>query len=291
MSSTSATLLDSSTEYKVSGKARRFFLTLNQPEHYDKIREYLTGMKAFKYMFSCKEKAPTTGHAHIHIYVIFSSARKLSVRALPGAHLDVCNGSHAQCVDYIRKEALEGSIIEELGTEPRQGSLSRYTVGELRKITDPTDLPSHYLKQWRESKAFNVALTKAECYKPKVDVLYFVGPSAAGKSKAVYDHLADDEKFDRVKHVNGFWINVSQDPSVTTAWYDDFRDSDMKPSEFINFIDYYANPMNLKGGYVLNHYTKIFITSVQHPSDLYAGMRLEEPRKQWMRRMEIIEME
>lgn len=285
--STSLTEPDSSVEYKVSGKARRFQLTLNQPENYDSVRSYLTSLKVFRYLISCKEEAPTTGHKHIHIYVVFTDSRKLSVQALRGAHVEVCHGSHQQNKDYI----LKGTIIEELGKEPRQGALSRYTVGELRKITDPNDLPSHYLKQWRESKAFNVALTKAECYKPKVDVLYFVGPSAAGKSKAVYDHLAEDEKFDRVKHVNGFWINVSQDPSVTTAWYDDFRDSDMKPSEFINFIDYYANPMNMKGGYVLNHYTKIFITSVQHPSDLYAGMRLEEPRKQWMRRMEIIEME
>ena len=65
----------------------------------------------------------------------------------------------------------------------------------------------------------------------------------------------------------------------------------MKPQEFINFVDYNTHPMNIKNGEIRNTYTHIIITSVQHPKYLWPGAReVEEPRKQWLRRMQIIDM-
>ena len=50
------------------------------------------------------------------------------------------------------------------------------------------------------------------------------------------------------------------------ALYDDFRDSHMKPSEFINFIDYNVHGLNIKNGEIQNNYKYIIITSVQDPA-------------------------
>ena len=77
------------------------------------------------------------------------------------------------------------------------------------------------------------------------------------------------------------------------ALYDDFRDSHMKVSEFINFIDYNPHHLNIKGDNQKNTYEYILITSVQNPEYLYENLqnRDSEPKKQWMRRLEIIHLE
>lgn len=272
----------------LSYQARRFQLTLNKVEHYEDVKDYLTSRKSFKYLLSCKERAPSTDHEHIHIFVCFNNAVRLSQTKIKKAHIEVCRGSNKQNIDYIRKG---GDIIDELGDVPAQGVSSNETVGEIMKTEDPTLLPARLFKTWRDISLWNQGMTKYKLYKPGVKVFYIWGESGAGKTKYVYDHIKDDEPLDRVKYANGFWTGVSYDESVRTAWYDDFRSSDMKPSEFINFIDYYANNMNVKGGHVLNHYDTIYITSIFDPDTIFQGSYSEEQRRQWIRRMEIIHIE
>ena len=96
-----------------SGKA--FQLTLNQVECFDELRAYLLGFKRLNYMIACKEKAPSTGHEHIHVYVQFMDSTKLAISKLCGAHLEKCRGSAQQNIAYIKKD---GDVIYEHG-EPR----------------------------------------------------------------------------------------------------------------------------------------------------------------------------
>ena len=91
-----------------------------------------------------------------------------------------------------------------------------------------------------------------------------------------------------IKYENGFYAGVGS--GTGCAIYDDFRDSHMKASEFINLIDYNIHTMNVKGGFKQNRYELLIITSVQNPERLYKNME-QEPRKQWMRRLEIIHLE
>lgn len=265
--------------------ARRFQITLNEPDKYQTILNWVTHHTTFKYLISCKEKAPTTEHEHIHIYVCFKNIFRFPCPNPWGAHVEICRGSNKSNIDYIKKD---GNILDELGDIPCQGA--KYSFDDLRNLETPNDLPVHLFKTWTYVKQFNQAMTRNMIYKPGIVVHYIWGDSGTGKTKKVFD-MVGDEQFDRVKFVNNFWTGVSMDNSVKIAWYDDFRDSDMKPSEFINFIDYYCNNMNIKGSHVLNHYTTIFITSVQSPEDLYKNMTLEEPRKQWLRRLHVIHLE
>ena len=95
-------------------------------------------------------------------------------------------------------------------------------------------------------------------------------------------------KFNMLKYENGFWHGIG---NSEIALYDDFRDTHMKPTELINFIDYYIHPMNIKGGSRKNEYKEIYITSIQDPEKIYNNMP-EEYKKQWLRRMkEIIHFE
>lgn len=54
------------------------------------------------------EVAPTTGHRHVHIYLIL--ARKLRINQVSDLfmsmrpHIDLCKGTHQQCRDYVTKD-------------------------------------------------------------------------------------------------------------------------------------------------------------------------------------------
>lgn len=267
-------------------KARRFQLTLNEVEKYPILFEYLTSLNTLKYLLSCEEEAPTTGHKHIHIFVAFSNLIRLSIKKCCGAHIEKCLGSVQQNIDYIKKD---GKILDEVGEVPRERGGS-HTVSQLASIENPDDIEWREYNTWkkiRDEKANDIKIT--DWYKPDIKVTYIWGDSGVGKSKYARDKCIEEgiDTVNVVKHSGDFWIGVG---NAKCAIYDDFRPSDMKPSEFINFIDYNKHTLNIKGGSKQNEYTRIFITSVIDPQYMYSGMISDEPRKQWMRRMEIIHL-
>ena len=83
-------------------KARDWQLTLNEIDRYEELKGYITGLKSNNYFIACKEKAPTTGHEHIHIYAQFTSGISLSLKKTCGAHIEKCRGTPQQNVEcYI----------------------------------------------------------------------------------------------------------------------------------------------------------------------------------------------
>lgn len=268
-------------------KAKRWQLTLNDCGRYEELIEYLIGLKSMKYLISCKEKAPTTGHEHIHIYICFSGSISLSVKKLCGAHIEACRGTHKANIDYIRKD---GDILDEIGEEPRERGGS-HTVKELKAINDPDELDYKEYNTWNKIHEKEAANIDIEELAKKVRVYYIQGPPGIGKTermKSIVRELKSQygSKINMLKYENGFWIGVG---SAKIAVYDDFRDSHMKASEFINFIDYNKHYMNIKGGTKLNDYELIIITSIQKLNEIYRNFP-EEGRNQWTRRMELINM-
>lgn len=267
-------------------KARAFQFTLNQVGKYYELLEDLTNLKTMDYLISCEEEAPTTGHKHIHIYAHFRDKYRLSKKIMShGAHIEICKGSPKQNIEYIRKD---GKILDEIGEVPHQGAR---TVKELKEIDNPDELNWNEYNTWKKLKSEEANEIKiTDWYKPDIKVTYIWGDSGVGKSKYAKDKCIEEgiDTVNVVKHNGDFWIGVG---NAKCAIYDDFRPSDMKPSEFINFIDYNKHTLNIKGGSRQNEYTRIFITSVIDPQYMYSGMVSDEPRKQWMRRMEIIHLE
>lgn len=102
-----------------------------------------------------------------------------------------------------------------------------------------------------------------------VKVYFITGQSGVGKSKWVHDKMVElgIEEFEEIKYSNGFWNGIAE--GTGCAVYDDFRDSHLPASEFINLIDYNVHNMNVKGAAKKNRYTTIFITSIQDPEQLY----------------------
>lgn len=264
---------------------RHFQLTLNEVSKYDALKSYLTGLKNNNYFISCLECAPSTGHNHIHIYVQFDRCIQLGVSKCQGAHIEVCRGSPQQNVEYIKKD---GNILDEIGTLRIAGNP---TIREIRNMTSDEieELPwqmYNSAKKIKEETANDLNVN--DIYKPDLKVIYIWGPSGIGKSKRAFEIVGENGGiFNQLKFDGNFWHGVG---TATVCVYDDFRDSHMKPSEFINFIDYNVHPLNIKGGTRMNKYKLIIITSVQNPENLYMNVG-DEPRRQWLRRMEIFSME
>ena len=237
------------------------------------------------YMIGCKENAPTTGHVHMHLYAQFVNARRLSLKKLCGAHVDVCKGSCQQNIAYVKKD---GDVIVEEGTPRFKGG---YTIKEVENMDAETRkvLPVQMYNIVQKVDAVEKKYIKPLEYYKKMDVFYVYGESGAGKTKWCIDDMVKNnvEQFNEVKYDGSFWHGVTEDCSV--CLYDDWRDSHMKPAEFVNFVDYNRHVMNVKGGTARNNYTRIYITSVQPPEEIYKNIN-GEPRKQWERRMKIIDM-
>ena len=229
----------------------------------------------------------------MHIFVQFPKQRRLSPQKCCHAHIVECRGTEQENIDYltkIKRAYQVNNIIDEYGTCRFGIGKNQHTMKapELMKLPFE-EVDANQYKTWQALQGFE-SMTKAECYKPDVKIYYIYGPSGSGKSKFVFDLLEDDERFDRVKFCNGFWQGVNTFNMPETCWYDEFRSSEMPAKEFINFIDYYVNILNVKYQTgVRNKYKKIFITSIQSPDELYANLP-EESREQWLRRLTIVDI-
>lgn len=269
-------------------KARAFQITLNQVERFESLKEYILKLKNLNYIIGCKEEAPLTGHEHIHLYCQFTNTQRLSLKKCCGAHVEKCFGTPEQNVEYIKKE---GNIIIEQGELKSSVKTQFPTIREVEKMTpdERKDLPIQYYNIVQKINIKDQNKLKASEAKKEITVIYYWGKSGVGKTKTALKYISEycGDEYNEVKYINGFWIGVTEDCQV--ALYDDFRDSHMKPSEFINFIDYNIHNLNIKGGSIKNKYRHIFITSIQSPHEIYKNCP-EEFKEQWLRRMEIREV-
>ena len=275
---------------------RDFQITLNEVEHWTDVKLYLFGLSCFQYAIACREFAPTTGHPHIHCYVQLNQPRRLSLKKLKGAHIEKCYASPQKNIDYIYKRGDFvnkkhspndiADIIWEEGELKEKGGCK--TIKELKTIPrEELDEQNIYLYNICEKeKIRRDSIVPVKEMRKRVNVFYIHGES--GKGKTVFAHWIMEklniEFIENIKREDNFYHGVKGE--CKTALYDDFRDSHMRPSEFINLIDYNLHTMNIKNGSVVNHYENIFITSVQSPREIWNKMeQRDEAAEQWLRRI------
>lgn len=274
-------------------KGRNFLFTLNEVEYWDELKDYVSNHPQFQYGIATLEKAPTTGHKHIHCYVQFKQPTKLSKEKTANARIDKCRGSAQQNIDYVKKTKepeKRGEIIWEEGEPKHKGGPTIKEIKEMPK-EEREQLPGFYFNIVNKINNEEAKDISVDEFHKEVKVFYLWGPSGIGKTRRAIEMIkqAGFQTFNLVKYDGNFWHGAKENGGA--ALYDDFRDSHMKPSEFINFIDYNIQIMNVKGGSIKNKYSYIVITSVQDPEAIYSNVE-GEPRKQWLRRMsEIIHFE
>lgn len=268
---------------KSSKSAKGFQLTINEIDKAGDVLNYLRSLNP-GYLLAGKEKAPSTGHLHMHVYVQFPNARRLSLKKLLGSHIEKCLGSPKQNIIYIKKPDTE--IVAEEGA-PRLNYMP--TIKELSSMPkeEREGLNANMYNIVQKINTEEKKYISPKDYYKEVEVYWIYGESGLGKTKyAIKDMIEKNvEKFNEIKFDGTFWHGVTED--CPACLYDDWRDTHMKPTELINFIDYNKHVMNVKGSTIRNNYTLIYITSLQNPEEIYRNIP-EESKKQWLRRIKKI---
>lgn len=275
--------------------AKAFQLTIWKLDTYPAIKEYLTGLKLFRYFLAYKEVGELKEGEHIHIYVNYKNRVQISLKKTLSAHIEICRGSAEQNINYISKQ---GNKLDEIGVKPRPGE--RTDIKNVKEMTreqrDTLPLQMYNIVQKINQEESNKVYID-DMYK-EVKVYYIWGETGVGKTCKAKEIIKEWFKNNRpgekpfcniVKCIDGYWHGIGAEK--VACLYDDWRDSHMKPSEFIHFIDYNKQRLNVKGGGVSNEYQLIVITSVQDIKAIYKNMQDEEPRKQWERRMTVMHLE
>ena len=267
-------------------KGRNFLITLNEIEYFTEVKDYLRSLKNFNYAIACKEKAPTTGHIHSHIYCQFSCSTTLSKNKMKGAHIDKTRGTTQENINYVKKvddPDKRGEIIWEEGTPKYKGGLTIKEVKNMTK-TERENLPFVYLTKVERINFLEDNHIDPNLFTKDVEVRYIYGGSGLGKTFFATNWAKElNVTFDLVSFENGFWNGVSE--TCLFAFFDEFRDTCIPGVEFVKLIDYTIKNLNIKGGLVKNRYKYIAITSIQDPRFIYE--KEWEEKKQWLRRMKV----
>lgn len=273
---------------------RNFCFTVYEDWRWEKIFDYLKHKKNCKYIIAGREICPKTNKKHYQCYCNFSKPTKLSHAKMMNVHIEQCYGTPEENINYCSKQDKNPIIWGEPPT-----SFKVKTIKEMKNLDDNEldNMPPMYyniIEKYKQQRQNRLTLDDLDYKKSKV--VYIWGEPDMGKTNYAkclikrYMIINRIEEYNNVKFTNDFWIGTTKDCKV--ALYDDFRDSHMKVSEFINFIDYNPHIMNIKGDNMKNSYEYIVITSVQNPEFIYEYMQVRdsEPKKQWMRRIEIINL-
>lgn len=267
-------------------KSRKYFITFWIKDYPRELPD-----KA-KYMCTC-EDSTKDGKYHGHAFIYFNNPVTMSrIKKLFGNDCHVEQPmKNSDCIDYVLDETKRKHDFQEFGKRPMNNGMT-LKVHELKECKDPNELEWNLYNTWKKIHDIEENDIDIDDWHKTVKVYYIQGLSGKGKTERAKQIVRENKekygsKVNIVKYENGFWEGTGN--SARVAIYDDFRDSHMKASEFINFIDYNQHVMNIKGGSKQNNYELIIITSTQPLSELYRNMP-NEPRKQWERRIEVIDM-
>lgn len=270
-----ATDASGNTTSSANRKAKHFQLTLNNVDLYEELKEYITGLKTNTYFIACKENAPTTGHEHIHIYSQFNNATRLSIKKCCGAHIETCNGTPQQNVDYIKKD---GNILDEIGTYRKWGGLP--SIVEAKNATDEEldELPINYYNTVEKIKAKR----HGERYFKPPTVEWHYGPTGTGKTRKAFEAGAEN-----VIYNNGFFSDWG-DARVISI--EEMR-GQIPFDELLRLTDGYHNyyKVNIKGGDKYIDLDGIFISSPKRPEECYPRQTESDNISQLLRRITKIE--
>lgn len=236
----------------------------------ERLRAFYESSK-LTYLVSGLEKAPTTGTLHFQTYVFFPEAitqssllkrlSKLDFDKKP--HVASANGNPQQNRTYCVKD---GEFIE-LGELPQSGKRN-----DLERITDVVktgggmravlDTGCNY-QCVKHAEVLLKYFEKPRDYKPEVYWLW--GESGSGKTRRAYE--LSPEVW-RKSNTTGKWFDGYD--AHDDVLLDDIKDcSQAMYSMLLELLDRYECKIETKGGMRQFRAKRIFVTSLQNPSEMY----------------------
>lgn len=272
------------TEARGNTKARAYQLTLNDVSKIEELKQNIMTYKSLRYlMIGAIEKAPTTGHEHVHIYAYFKTPLKLSIKKCCGAHIEPTKGTFNDNLQYLTKD---GDLTFEWGERPHQGLK---TVKELREMNADEVPPQYYNIKTRidqkkhDEDVFFQMLDEIEHDELKApEIVYITGGTGKGKTFTAYKTALKEfekSKIGKLTLKNEFFDVINENAECFII--EEFRPSQIKASDFLQLTDKYGFRCNVKGGFCTLRPKKIFICSIIPPEQIYK----EEVNKQFLRRI------
>lgn len=243
-------------------KGRIFLITLNQEENWPRLREYLH-TRPVEYMYAAHEVAPTTGHDHMHIFIMYTRRIDLAGGKMEGARVDIVTQTWWNALEYCKKQ---GMPVEEYGECPiRKANKKGISIKDVMEM-DQTQILElrassfNYVRNIR-SELLNTQIRNAKHYAP-IEFEWYYGPTGTGKSRKAFEEGATP-----IQYANGFFTDWAGSKVLV---YEEFRGQ--VPYHLIlqltdAYHGYYC--LNIKGGFRVLDIDKLIVTSPLRPEECY----------------------
>lgn len=258
-------------------------ITINNPDEHgyteDKITEILAQNRII-YACFCREIGEH-GTEHIHIYVVFRSARRFSTlhKRFPKAHIEKALGSPSDNRDYILKKgkwadtakaetSIEGSF-REFGELPEDSFLSRMSdmeeiIDEIKAGSSTADIIESHPKQLMKATNIDTARQAflAQKYKSKyrnVTVTYVYAPIGVDKTRRIYEEFPAKD-ICRITNYDRRNMKFDSYHGEDVLVFEEFEEQ-LPITEMLCYLDGYPLMLPARYNDRVACYTKVFITS------------------------------
>lgn len=215
------------------------------------------------------EVCPTTQRQHYQAFAYSTIAQRFSwwQKLLKPMHFEPCHGTLEQNEKYCSK----AGQYTEIGVKP-MGTGNKRVLLEIKERIDKgdslTSITTHdaafdaVLRNERGLREYEKQVRmrrfKAQGYKSK-NVIIHLGPTNAGKSRAVYDKHGFDDVYSMPDN-RGQWAGSYNSQPVVL--FDDVSPRDLMPiTTFLRWCDGYPIEVPVKGGFVPWSPDYIYFTS------------------------------
>lgn len=297
-----ASLKSGNTKTDLSFKRRDWFLTVNESSltYYEEIENYFLNLKSLTY-YICVEHIGSE-NKHYHILAQFSNSIRLSLKQLHGCHVEALRGTPQEALRYIKceddkhiKNGITYKLINEYGEIRKHGK--SMTAKEVMKASEEElkDLDFRFYntamkikESENEKNTLNEMLTEIKNDKLKSpEIIYIYGDPGNGKTYGAYKIAMSKYEIGDIGRIyinNNFFKIINENAKCFVI--EEFRDSQLAVSEYLQFTDKYGYSAPTKGGFKTIRPECIILCCYKCPDSIYDT--INENHKQFLRRLTTI---
>lgn len=214
-------------------------------------------IKGVKYICWGVERCPDTDRLHYQGFVVFDRTHRIpsAKRVLGGggdAHLESREGTRKQAIDYCRKD---GDFFE-------WGSCGRRTIEDRLRDRDSITIikreePLFYVRYYRGIEKL-LSTPHGGLNFRTVEVTWLYGKTGVGKTRQVME-MDSVYKLDPPYN----WFDGYEGEDILLL--DDYENDSIARGMLLNMLDGYRLRLPIKGSHTWAEWTKVFVTSNEHP--------------------------
>lgn len=274
-------------------------ITINNPEEHGYTEEKTTQiLTQSRIRYACMSREiGDNGTEHIHLYVLFPSARRFSTlkKRFPKAHIEKAYGDPYDNRDYIRKEgkwkdtakaetSVEGSF-REFGEIPDSYILGMPEMDEIyediKNGISTSDIlenhPKHLFKVNSIDAVRQAYLSdKYREHLRAVVVTYIYGATATGKTRSIFKRYAP-EQICRITTYGKNGVKFDSYRGENVLVFEEFA-SQIPIEEMLNYLDIYPIMLPARYNDKVACFTKVYITSNLPINRQYVAAQEHKPK-------------